>query len=172
MCDSTPKATSLTLPSTDSRRRPIVSENFAEYRSWKAMRNRCANPKSHNYAIYGARGIQVCERWNEFENFLADMGKRPTPQHTLDRIDTNGDYCPENCRWAEPRVQANNRRTNKILEYNGRSQTLTEWANELGLSVATLGWRIANNWTVESALSTPVMPSGSFGKKRVGERYE
>lgn len=81
-----------------------------EYRAWQSLKNRCTNPNARDYPYYGGRGIKVCQRWlNSFENFLADMGRRPTPQHSLDRIDPDGDYEPSNCRWATKQEQARNR---------------------------------------------------------------
>lgn len=80
-----------------------------EYRAWQAMRNRCYNTRAKDYAYYGAKGIRVCRRWNKFENFLADMGRRPSALHTLDRIRTAGNYTPGNCRWATRETQARNR---------------------------------------------------------------
>lgn len=89
------------------------------YRAWVAMLQRCTNPNLPGYSEYGGRGITVCERWRDFVNFNADMGAKPTPKHSLDRIDNNGNYEPDNCRWSTPKEQINNQRHRK-----GRTLTL------------------------------------------------
>ena len=106
-----------------------------EYNSWQGMKARCYTKTNPKYKDYGARGIKVCDRWlNSFENFLADMGEKPSPKHSIDRIDVNGDYCPENCRWATIEEQQNNMRKSLRITHNGRTQTITQWCEELNVS--------------------------------------
>lgn len=121
---------------------------------WRQMRDRCNNPKNPSYKNYGGRGIEVCDRWSKFENFIADMGDRPGG-YTLDRIDNSKGYSPDNCRWATMMQQLNNRRNNRYIEWNGESKTLAEWSRTTGVSWFTLRARIDRlGWTIDRALST------------------
>ena len=102
------------------------------YNSWKSMRARCTNPESPDYALYGGRGIKVCERWLDFEEFAHDMGTRPDGT-SLDRVDTDGNYEPSNCRWSTPLEQANNKRTNVLVEWEGEKMTMAEFGRRIGM---------------------------------------
>jgi len=127
------------------------------YRVWADMLQRCQNPKSCNYKFYGARGIKVCDRWQDFENFLADMGERPTEHHSIERIEVNGNYEPGNCRWATRKEQYRNRRNNRLITFQGKTLTLGDWAAEIGLSSNSLSSRInTHKWPIEKALTTPL----------------
>jgi hypothetical protein len=97
----------------------------AEYMTWSTMRKRCNNPNCKKYEIYGGRGIKVCERWDLFENFMEDMGPRPSPKHSINRIDNDGNYEPSNCHWATRKEQAENRRSNVVVKYAGREGPLS-----------------------------------------------
>jgi hypothetical protein len=120
------------------------------------MWTRCTNPNQPGWASYGGRGIKVCDRWKDFQQFLADMGDRPDGC-TLDRIDNDSDYCPKNCRWRTRAEQNRNKRNTLVLAYAGRTQPLAAWAEELGLNYAALYSRLyCYGWTAERALSTPV----------------
>lgn len=105
-----------------------------EYRAWRHMFDRCINPKDAYYHRYGGRGIRICDRWRDFQAFLADMGERPSPQHSLDRIDVNGHYEPANCRWATKVQQANNTSTNRFIVIEGRSDSLANWVRLLNIN--------------------------------------
>lgn len=107
-----------------------------EYRVWLDMRRRCDTPSQSSYRRYGGRGIKVCARWNiSFESFLDDMGKRPSSVHSIERKDTNGNYEPENCRWATVIEQANNRRNNRLVEYRGKRMSVADLARTSGTKV-------------------------------------
>src|SRR5438094_3143938 len=128
-----------------------------EYISWEAMKQRCFDPKKPNYHLYGGRGITVCERWMDFRNFLADMGPRPSPAHSLDRFpDRDGNYEPGNVRWATGEQQANNTRTNRHITFHEETLTLAQWARRLDIGEGTLRWRLKAGWSIERAFSTPL----------------
>jgi hypothetical protein len=124
----------------------------ATYRTWVAMISRCTNDKDSNWVNYGGRGVEVCDRWFEFENFLKDMGERPEGK-TIDRKDVNGNYEPDNCRWATAEQQNNNRRTSRFIEFEGREQTLAQWARELGVTPQCLTMRL-RVWPKQRALTS------------------
>lgn len=126
-----------------------------EFRCWMSMRTRCSNQKLRCYPRYGGRGIRVCDRWQEFENFLADMGPRPSPAHSIEREDSNGNYEPGNCRWATPKEQAANRCDTVRIEHNGRTMILADWARETGVDQAVIRRRMKRGATFEQAISVP-----------------
>lgn len=125
------------------------------YMSWSSAKSRCTNSNDDFYFRYGGRGIKMCDRWLiSFENFLADMGKKPTPRHSLDRINNDGNYEPSNCRWATHKQQANNKRNNCILNFMGVNKTLAQWAEERGINKGTLWTRIYElGWRTSDALT-------------------
>lgn len=113
-----------------------------EYNSWAGILARCNNPTEPAYQNYGARGITVCERWRRFENFYADMGERPSPDHSIDRIDNDGNYEPSNCRWADNYVQANNKRNTVLIAAYGKIQSVMQWARDTGLAESAIRARL------------------------------
>lgn len=132
-------------------RRSNVSKTFT---AWADMHYRCKNTKLKSYKDYGGRGITVHKDWEIFENFLADMGESPKGS-LLDRIDNNGNYCKENCRWATPKVSANNRRDNRLIEFNGLKLSAYDWARKTGINRSTIVVRLHKGWSVEKTLTTP-----------------
>ena len=122
-----------------------------EYRSWRHMIQRCAS-----HPAYQGRGITVCERWRTYANFLADMGPRPSLDHSLDRVDNDGNYEPSNCRWASAKEQQRNTRSNRLLTFNGQTKCLMDWALSLGVKFNTLHERLRRGWSVERTLTTSI----------------
>lgn len=129
-----------------------------EYVAWCCMKQRCEYPPFPQWADYGGRGISVCSRWRDsFENFYTDMGPRPSPKHSIDRIDNNGDYEPGNVRWSTHRQQQNNMRSNRLITYNGETLTMAQWSRKLSINYLTLSNRLnRNGWPIERAFTEPV----------------
>ena len=127
---------------------------YGTFICWQSMHWRCTNEKRKDFAIYGGRGISICDRWMSFENFLSDMGMRPEGM-SLDRKNTNGNYEPSNCRWATPVEQARNRRSNRIIDANGESLPLCEWAERLGVDDGVISARIKDGWNPDIAVTEP-----------------
>jgi hypothetical protein len=129
-----------------------------EYKVWSRMKTRCLDTKNKKYRIYGGRGITVCQEWlHSFERFLADMGRRPSSKHSLDRIDVDGNYQRSNCRWATAKQQANNTRRNLRISHAGKTLTLSEWADVSGIDYHALYYRIIiSKWDITRAISSPV----------------
>jgi hypothetical protein len=125
----------------------------SEHRIWRAMKDRCYNNKNKEFHRYGGRGISVCDRWQDFKAFFADMGERPSTAHSIDRIDGEKGYCKENCRWATPTEQSRNRSSNRFIFFMGKVQCLSAWAKELGISDYTLRRKIKSSSSIEEAFS-------------------
>lgn len=125
------------------------------YATWGSMKRRCNNPNASNYHLYGGRGIGYTDDWEYYDNFLKDMGERPSSDYSLDRIDNSKGYSKDNCRWATRSEQASNKRSNRFIEYKGKDKTLSEWARQYGISVGTLFARLnVQKWSMEKALNT------------------
>lgn len=126
------------------------------YIIWTGMKARCTNPNAANYADYGGRGISVCDEWKTFEPFLRFATANGYHDSlTIDRIDVNGNYEPENVRFISNYEQQSNRRNNHLIIYNGQEKTLTQWANTTGIGIKTLQQRLSHGWTIEEALTIP-----------------
>lgn len=129
--------------------------NSMTYKTWSGMLSRCRTTSATGYENYGGRGIRVCDRWLDFNNFLEDMGEKPAGM-SIDRINSNGDYEPGNCQWSTRKEQNRNQRRNVELTHEGRSQCISAWAEELGFEEATIRARLSRGWSVDMALSTPI----------------
>lgn len=135
-----------------------------EHCSWKELRTRCRNPRNPAFKHYGGRGIQVCARWKSFALFLEDMGKRPSPEHTIERIDHNGNYEPGNCRWATMKEQARNRRNNTFLSFKGETKCISEWAESMGVSSDLLYGRLKLGFPIWKVLTNRNLASKNSNK--------
>ncbi len=152
--------------STHGNSRPL--NRTSEYVIWTNMKQRCTNPDNPAFRNYGGRGITVSERWiHSFDNFLADMGKRPSDVHEIERRDNENGYCPDNCYWATPQQQARNKRTSRYFEHAGQRMILDDWAKQVGISRKTLTTRLRDGWSVARTLTEPAgMSLGSNHHKR------
>lgn len=127
------------------------------YHSWQRIVQRCMNPNVKNYKDYGGRGIKVCKRWLKFENFLQDMGEPPTQNHSIDRIKNDLGYCKSNCKWSTRKQQQRNRRNSRLITFNGKTQCIIEWSEKTGVLAITINARLKRGWSIEKALTTPVV---------------
>lgn len=146
---------------TDFRRSAWTTHggtHTSEHKTWLSILQRTTNPKLARFPRYGGRGITVCDRWKtNFQNFLDDMGPKPSPSHSIERRDNDGNYAPENCYWATPKEQASNRRSTVWLEYKGETKCMKSWSETLGIEYGILCHRISGaKWSVEKAFETPV----------------
>ena len=123
-----------------------------EYKAWEKMRARCRNPKEPGFDSYGGRGISICKQWESFEVFLEDLGIRPSSEYSLDRINVNGNYSPENCRWATRKEQNNNKRNNHRVQLGDKIFTLQQVAELVGINHKVVRNRIRRGWSYEEAL--------------------
>jgi hypothetical protein len=153
-----------------ARRTTHGASTTPEYGVWQSMLNRCRNKSTNSYQYYGGRGIKVCARWRRFENFIADMGPRPTGKHSIERKDNDGDYTPSNCHWASTAEQARNRTDSFIIQYGGESKHLTAWRRDGGIPAHVLN-RLARGWPLRAAVDTPKGCRRRPQKKSRGRRF-
>lgn len=126
--------------------------HLPEYKIWVSMLSRCNNKDDKRYGSYGGRGIGICSRWLDVENFISDMGSRPSPKHSIDRIDNDGNYSPENCRWATREEQARNKRNSIVIEIDGARIPLADATGMTGVKYATALWRLHQGWPTSKIL--------------------
>jgi hypothetical protein len=146
-------------------KQPLADQIKRTRSIWRSMKARCTNPEHISYPRYGGLGIYVCERWRDFEAFLQDMGAAPAGM-SIERKDGDGPYSPDNCTWATPKQQARNRSDNVLIEFQGRSLPIAQWAEIYGLKVGTLWRRLKSGTAMELAVSRPLCR----GKPLAGEQ--
>ncbi len=171
------------VPDLIEERREVPITQWPEYWPYTGMIKRCKNPNDGSYDKYGGRGISVCDRWENgtehlsgLECFVVDMGEYPGGDYSLDRIDNDGNYTPENCRWATPLQQSRNNRNCRLITHDGKTQSVTEWAEETGVSRSTIYKRLDAGCSVEEALSPGRVERNDVNlsndeKKEVSEAY-
>jgi len=146
--------------STKKRGKNQVTHGLSKtrlYNNWQKMIARCYNVENKSYLSYGRRGIKVCDRWlDSYENFFQDVGEKPSPNHSLDRIDNNGDYSPANVRWATKKEQASNRRNTCYIDYNNERIALPLLAERFNIKTSVVYKRLKRGWDIERALKTPI----------------
>lgn len=142
-----------------------MSKSSGAYKVWLKMRKRCQNPTAPHYDRYGGRGITVCERWQTFENFFADMGERPEGL-TIERIDNNGNYELGNCKWATHQEQCNNRESNVLITAHGKTLNVAQWAVIIGKHVSTVHRRLRQGLTGEQAVATGYIKTERYYDER------
>lgn len=136
------------------RKLTLGGKHASLYRVWHGMKQRCNNKQCYQYKDWGGRGIKICTRWLNFENFYNDVGDKPK-ELSLDRIDNDGNYCKENCRWATRKDQQRNTRNNYLITYKGKTKCLAEWSEILEINRGTLWCRInIYNWSIKRAFTT------------------
>ncbi len=141
---------------------------LSEYKIWQLIKERTLNKNNPGYENYGGRGIRLCKRWMKFENFFKDMGPRPSKNHSIDRINNDGDYKPSNCRWADSLQQANNTRLNRNITFNSKTMTLSEWSRHTGILIQTICNRLnRQNWSIERALTEKAWKGKNGTNKRI-----
>lgn len=140
-------------------------ESHPLYNTWSNMHSRCSNPNSAEFRNYGGRGISVCPEWDDFWRFVEDMGEKPHPSYSIDRINNDLGYRPSNCRWASKSDQSKNRRVSVFLTHDGETMCMKDWARRLGVTAPTIRNRLKNGMSVAEAVTMPPIPKGKYKRK-------
>lgn len=150
----------------DAHSKLKMREEQPEYTAWQEIKRRCYNKNCIGYSDYGGRGIEMCDRWrNDFKSFLADMGKRPSEEYSIERQDVNGNYEPENCKWATLFEQANNKRNNRFITYEGKSLTCSQWSRLTGIPRIVIYNRLYMGWDAERIFNQTIIYKPSRRKE-------